>query len=234
MFLGAFVSDIVFNDVISSVQTDIPGANSLSDNRDLGSRAGYGRGTDSGKRNFVEFTAQEPGTFMILQIITPEVFYYEGYDEFYDVTNLNEEFNPAFDGVGFTPLQKAVMNSVPQLVTDPLNRRSYSEFVFSEYNTSIGQQPYGMMHMAKVNKLSGQMAEFGSYQSYALARSFNYVRNTFETQNQSAADYYSSYIKPEMFTNVFSSFAQDNFQFYLSFDYLKYQPISKQFLSFNH
>ena len=237
MFLGAFVSDIVFNDVISSAQLGDPNSEAdikLNNNKNLGSRAGYGRGTDYDKHNFIEFTAEEPGTLMVLQIVTPEVFYYEGYDEFYDVTNFNEEFNPAFDGVGFTPLQKAVMNSVPQLFLDPLNRQAYNQLPFSSYNTSIGQQPYGMMHMAKVNKLSGQMAEFGVYQSYALARSFNYVRTLYESSISSNPNMYSSYIIPEMFNNSFTSFVQDNFQFYLSFDYLKYQPISKQFLSFHN
>lgn len=237
MFLGAFVSDIVFNDVISSAQLGDPNNAEdikLNNNQNLGSRAGYGRGTDYDKHNFIEFTAEEPGTLMVLQIVTPEVFYYEGYDEFYDVTNFNEEFNPAFDGVGFTPLQKAVMNSVPQLFNDPGNRQAYNDLAFSSYNTSIGQQPYGMLHMAKVNKLSGQMAEFGVYQSYALARSFNYVRTLYETATTGVPNMYSSYIIPEMFNNSFTSFVQDNFQFYLSFDYLKYQPISKQFLSFHN
>lgn len=241
MFLGAFVSDIVFNDVVSSVQAADPGAaNSnadvLSANQNLGSRAGYGRGTDNHKETFIEFTSREPGTLMVLQIIVPEVFYFEGRDEMYDVQNFNEEFNPAFDGVGFTPLQRHVMNSVPSLTLDPLGRRSYADGSqsFSEYNTSIGQQPYGMRYMAKTNQLRGQMAEFSAYASYALARSFNYVRTLYQTQNSSRADYYSSYIIPEMFQNVFRSSVADNFQFYLNFDYLKYQPISKQFLAFHN
>lgn len=236
MFLGAFVSDIVFNDVISSTQGDSSDGSrpSMDSNKNLGSRAGYGRGTDYEKHSFIEFTAQEPGTLMVMQIIVPEVFYFEGRDEMYDVQNFNEEFNPAFDGVGFTPLQKSVMNMVPNLQYDPKGVASAKRRPFSAYNTAIGQQPYGMRHMAKINLLKGQMAEYGSYLPYSLGRSFNYVRSTFDTATQSPYDWYSSYIMPEMFTNVFASSVQDNFQFYLNFDYLKYQPISKQFLSFNH
>lgn len=243
MFLGAFVSDIVFNDVISSVQgseTDAEGnpvMPSLDSNKNLGSRAGYGRGTDYDKHSFVEFTAQEPGTLMVLQIVMPEVFYFEGRDEMYDVQNFNEEFNPAFDGIGFTPLQRSTMNLVPNLALSMNGNRSY-QHSYSEYNTAIGQQPYGMRHMAKVNRLVGQMAEAGSYLPYSLSRSFNGVRNLEDTDNMSnnptADKWYSTYPIPEMFTNVFASFVQDNFQFYINWDYLKYQPISKQFLSFNH
>lgn len=243
MFLGAFVSDIVFNDVISSVQgteTDANGNDvmpSLDSNKNLGSRAGYGRGTDYEKHSFVEFTAEEPGTLMVLQIVMPEVFYFEGRDEMYDVQNFNEEFNPAFDGIGFTPLQRSTMNFVPNLALSMNGNRSI-RYSYSSYNTAIGQQPYGMRHMAKVNRLVGQMAEAGSYLPYSLSRSFNGVRNLEDTDNESnnptSSKWYSTYPIPEMFTNVFASFIQDNFQFYINWDYLKYQPISKQFLAFNH
>ena len=233
MFMGAFIRDIVFNDVVSTSQTGDAGS-SMNSNKNLGSRAGYGRGTDYSKHSFVDFTAQEPGTLMVLQIILPEPFYYEGRDEMYDVQNFNEEFNPAFDGVGFTPLQKSTMNLVPHTSQDPLGRLTYEALAYSTYNTSIGQQPYGMRHMAKSNMLSGQMAEFSAYLTYALARSFNYVRGLYNTSNQSLGRPYSTYIIPEMFTNIFASNTVDNFQFYLNFDYLKYQPISKQFLSFNY
>lgn len=236
MFLGAFVSDIVFNDVISSVQGENADGSSptMNSNRNLGSRAGYGRGTDREKNEFIEFTSREPGTLMILQIITPEVFYYEGQDPMWRITNFNEEFNPCFDGVGFTPLETFSLNAVPHLMLDPQGRICYNDRSYADYNTSIGQQPYGMHHMAKVNQLSGQMAEYGSYLTYSLARSFNYVRSLYENQQSSRTDYYSSYIIPEMFTNIFKAYTQDNFQFYLNFDYLKYQPISKQFLAFNN
>ncbi len=243
MFLGAFVSDIVFNDVISSVQgteTDSDGNDvmpSLDSNKNLGSRAGYGRGTDYDKHSFVEFTAEEPGTLMVLQIVMPEVFYFEGRDEMYDVQNFNEEFNPSFDGIGFTPLQRSTMNLVPNLSLSMTGNRSL-RYSYSLYNSAIGQQPYGMRHMAKVNRLVGQMAEAGSYLPYSLSRSFNGVRNLEDTDNTSnspvSAKWYSTYPIPEMFTNVFASFVQDNFQFYINWDYLKYQPISKQFLAFNH
>ena len=235
MFLGAFVSDIVFNDVISSVQGgDGTSKQTLDSNQNLGSRAGYGRGTDFDKHNFIEFTAQEPGTLMVIQMIVPEVFYYEGRDEMYDVQNFNEEFNPAFDGVGFTPLQMSTLNLTPSLKYSPTGTASFNKVPYSEFNTAVGQQPYGMRHMAKVNLLKGQMAEFGSYLPYSLARSFNYIRSLYQTATSSLDIYTSSYIIPEMFTNIFASSVQDNFQFYLNFDYLKYQPISKQFLSFNH
>lgn len=232
-FLGAFISDIVFNDVVSTTQLSESADPQLNANRDLGSRAGYGRGTDGGKSNFVRFRSLEPGTFMVLQMIIPDVHYFEGRDPMYDKQNFNEEFNPEFDGIGYQDLQKGHLNMVPQLAVDPLGRW-HQEYDWSAHNTPVGQQPYAMEHMTKVNKLGGMFVMPTEYLSWALGRSFNYNRGTFETQTQQPArSFYSTYIFPEMYTNIFKSNVEDNFQFYLSFDYKKYQPISKQFLAFH-
>lgn len=232
-FLGAFISDIVFNDVVSTSQLSESVDPQLNANRDLGSRAGYGRGTDHGKSNFVRFRSLEPGTFMVLQMIIPDVHYFEGRDSMYDKQNFNEEFNPEFDGIGYQDLQKGHLNMVPQLSIDPLGRW-FQTYSWSTFNTPVGQQPYAMEHMSKVNKLGGMFVMPTEYLSWALGRSFNYNRGTFEVQTeQPARSYYSTYIFPEMYTNVFKSNVEDNFQFYLSFDYKKYQPVSKQFLAFH-
>lgn len=233
MFLGAFISDIVFNDVVSTTQTS---DDSFDGNGNLGSRAGYGRGTDNGKRNFVKFRAQEPGTFMVLQIVMPEVFYFEGRDAIFDKQNFNEEFNPAFDGIGYQDLQAGNMNMVPQLRDDPYGRVK-TVTSWNQHNISVGQQPYGMEYMTKVNQLSGMMVQPSEYLGWSLGRSFNYNRGnlTFIPEAlYSERGLYSTYPYPEMFTNIFKSNVVDNFQFYLSFDYKKYQPISKQFLAFHN
>jgi hypothetical protein len=230
MFLGAFESDIVFSDVVSTSQT---GDGSNPEKNDaLGSRAGYGHGRNTGKQNFVDFTSKEPGTFMVLQIIMPEVFYFEGRDLMYDKQNFMEEFNPEFDAIGYQDLQTSQMNLCPGLSLDPYGRRAYFGS-YEGFNTSIGQQPYAMEHMVKPNLLKGMMVMPNYYQKYSLARSFNYNRGNLDTLDSPPRGLYSTYPFPEMYNNIFqSTINADNFQFYLRFDYLKYQPISKQFLSF--
>ena len=237
MFLGAFSSDIIFNDVISNVQQGEN--NTLESNRDLGSRAGYGVGRDGARSNFFDFTAKEPGTVMIVQYIVPEVFYFEGCDPHHDTLNFNEEFNPIFDALGFQDLGKATLNSVPNLSIDPSGAYvkydpSTTPVPYSSYNIALAQQPYAFEHMAKTNKLHGQMVEPSYYQSWSLARSFNYIRSLPDAGESFVLNNpYSTYIIPEMYNNIFSNTVlSDNFQFYLSFNYKKYQPVSKQFLSF--
>lgn len=254
MFLGAFSSDIIFNDAVSTTQQS--GGEELGSNRNLGDRAGYGVGRDGDRSNFFDFTAQEPGTVMVLQWIVPETHYFEGCAPFHDTLNFNEEYNPIFDAVGFQDMRKSTLNIVPNLQYDPYGRIAVafprleadtmeSSYIYEEYDTAIAQQPYAFEHMCRPNKLKGMMTMPNYYQDWTLARSFNYNRGdirfvnadggTLYTQfpNRGPLGSYSTYIVPEMYNNIFSNGQYlDNFQFYLSFDYKKYQPLSKQFLSF--
>ena len=234
MFLGAFESDVIFNDVISSVQQGDATQNSLGSNSNLGSRAGFGVGKNGNESTFFDFTAKEPGTVMILQMIVPEVFYFEFSDPLHNTLNFNEEFNPIFDALGFQDLAKGDVNMVPNLVSDPDCGVIPVHYTWSVYNSALAQQPYGMEHMGKQNILLGQMVEPTYYQSWSLARSFNYLRSSVRNPlTMPQRSLYSTYVIPEMFQNIFASSPHtDNFQFYLSFDYRKYQPVSKQFLSF--
>lgn len=231
MFLGAFVSDIVFNDVVSTAQTGDTGI--VEDNQTLGSRAGYGRGTDRGKQNFVDFTAQEFGVFQIIQIIEPETFYYEGRDLQYTTHRYDEEFNPTFNIGLLQDLQKQQLNLVPNLAQSPTGTDVSTRFNFSEFNTSLGKQPYGMEHITKTNRLKGMMTMPEYYQGWSLGRSFNHVRDTSYQFSLSNRNLYSSYGFPEMYNNIFANSQNiDNFQFYLSFNYTKYNVVLKKFIPF--
>ncbi len=250
MFLGAFSSDVVFVDAVnhssntSMVDTDdVQKEVLLEDNGVLGSRAGFGIGKNGNRSNFFDFTAKEPGTVMVLQYIVPEVHYFEFTDPMYEKLNFNEEFNPIFDALGFQDMQKANVNAVPNLAIDPLgvtirNANSPTPPRFTLYNTALAQQPYGFEHMTKPNVLKGMMTMPSYYQNWTLARSFNYNRAFVRGKDNTYAGplgLYSTYILPEMYTNIFANTQNlDNFQFYLSYNYKKYQPVSKQFLSFGY
>ena len=250
MFLGAFSSDVVFVDAVnmssnkSMVDTE-DGEKEvlLEDNSVLGSRAGFGIGKNGNRSNFFDFTAKEPGTVMILQYIVPEVHYFEFTDPMYEKLNFNEEFNPIFDALGFQDLQRGNVNAVPNLSFDPLGVSIRSRFLpgrmaYSDYNSALAQVPYGFEHMTKANVLKGMMTMPSYYQNWTLARSFNYNRAFIRGKDNGyngPLGLYSTYILPEMYTNIFANTQNlDNFQFYLSFNYKKYQPVSKQFLSFGY
>lgn len=250
MFLGAFSSDVIFADAVnhsSNTSTFDSDEVNLLDNGVLGSRAGFGIGKNGNRSTFFDFTAKEPGTVMILQYIVPEVHYFEFTDPMYEKLNFNEEFNPIFDALGFQDMQKGNVNSVPNLAIDPLgvsiNPTSAESPAaihnrWSIHNSALAQQPYGFEHMTKTNVLKGMMTMPNYYQNWTLARSFNYNRAFVRGKDNTYSGplgLYSTYILPEMYTNIFANTQNlDNFQFYLSFNYKKYQPVSKQFLSFSY
>lgn len=229
MFLGMFQSDIIFNDVVSTAQTGDDGV--VESNQVLGSRAGYGHGTDRGKENWIDFTAEEFGTFQIIQIIMPEVFYYEGRDLMYLTHSYEEEFNPTQNIGILQDLEKQQLNLVPNRALSPTGTNNGSQLPFSTYNTSIGKQPYGMQHICKTNRLLGMFTMDEFYKGWTLARSVNGSRNS--TGLALPTPNYSSYGIPEMFNVQFANTQNiDNFQFYINFNYTKYNVVLKKFIPF--
>lgn len=229
MFLGMFQSDIVFNDVVSTAQTGDDGI--VESNQVLGSRAGYGHGTDRGKENWIDFTAEEFGTFQIIQIIIPEVFYYEGRDLMYLTHSYEEEFNPTQNIGILQDLEKQQLNLVPNRMQSPTGTYNGSQLPFSTFNTSIGKQPYGMQHICKTNRLHGMFTMDEYYKGWTLSRSVNGSRNSTGLATGNAN--YSSYGVPEMFNVQFANTQNiDNFQFYINFNYTKYNVVLKKFIPF--
>lgn len=231
MFLGAISQDVAFNDVVSTATTSED--TSVDANSQLGSRAGYGRGRRArGEDNggFVRFHAKEPGYFMVLATLVPEVFYYEASEPFYSKLALSEYFYPEYNAIGYQDLPVSDLNEVPY--SDDLKTLPSLNIDFQQWNDTLAQQPAWMEYMTRQNRLHGQMAEPGVYRPWSLSRSFNYSNQRGYTLPQSVA--YSSYVLPEMFNNIFVNQQNiDNFQLYIGFDYKKYQPVLKQFLSFN-
>lgn len=229
MFLGAFMSDIVFNDVVSTAQTGDDGI--VESNTNLGSRAGYGRGTDREKRSFIDFTAEEPGTLMILQIIQPEVFYCEGRNYQFLCDSYDKEFNPAWNIGLLQDLSTDQLNLVPNLAVNPTGAGVASQSSWSEYNFSIGKQPLAMQHITKTNQAKGMFAMNGGYRDYLLIHSFNGSRDVDGGVQSPVRGWYSSYPFPEQYHNIFANTQNlDNFQFYLNFDYTKYNVVLKKFI----
>ena len=230
MFLGAFTSDIVFNDVVSTAQTGDSG--DVESNTNLGSRAGYGRGTDRNKSSFIDFTAQEPGVLQVIQIIIPEVFYFEGRDLQYLTKRYDEEFNPEYNIGLLQDLHVQQLNLTPGLRYSAIGADNAGQLRFSTYNESIGKQPYGMQHICKTNRAHGMFTMPEAYKGWLLIHSYNRQPES-GGSSLSARGYYSSYGYPEEFNQVFANNQTiDNFQFYLSFDYTKYNVVLKKFIPF--
>lgn len=231
MFLGAMSSDVAFNDVVSTATTSDD--TSIDGNSQLGSRAGYGRGgrnREEDNNGFVRFHSKEPGYFMVLATLVPEVFYYESSEPFYNKLSLSEYFYPEYNAIGYQDLAVSDLNEVPY--RDELGVFPTNNVDWQTWNDTLAQQPAWMEYMTRQNRVRGQMSLPGVYRPWSLSRSFNYTNQVGITLPRGMQ--YTSYVLPEMFNNIFVNTQNvDNFQLYIGFDYKKYQPVLKQFLSFN-
>lgn len=256
LFLGKVSTWLSFNDVVSQAQTSDD--TDVDSNTALGSRSslGFGRMV-TGKlrskedRHFVSFTAKEPGYFMVLEWIVPEVSYFQGFDPLYDKRSLGSLFFPAFDKDGYQDKQLKYLN---EQVVDPLYGTSGMPgfFNFKDYNVAVAQEPAWWEYMTTHNLMSGQMVNEGVYRHWVFHREYDsrFVGDRpLRLNNDNISDFlptepaqwYSSpirdftdiYVNPEDFTHIFANEqGLDNFQTFYKHDIKVYQPLSHRFLSF--
>lgn len=245
MFLGSVSTWLTFNDVISQAQTS-EGNSELSTNTDLGSRAslGFGRMV-TGKlrskddRHFVNFTAREPGYFMVLESIVPEVCYWQGFDPMYDKRSLDSIYYPSFDKDGYQDKQMKYLVEQPMATFNKLPRSTY----FNLWNVAYAQEPAWWEYMSTHGRLSGQMVENGVYRHWVFRRESVHSDNNHPVSDSSAPPGYTTsipvdfaknvYVDPEPFNEIFANInGLDNIQTYYKHEFKVYQPLSHRFLSF--
>lgn len=250
MFLGSMSTWLTFNDVIAQAQS---GSNSeIESNQDLGSRAslGFGRmvtGSMRGKKDrpFVDVTVKEPGYFMVIETIVPEVAYWQGFNPMYDKRTLESLYYPAFDRDGYQDKQ------LKYLVEQPGEFAGLPPgFRFDTYNVAYAQEPAWWEYMTTFPKMSGQMVDNGVYRHWVFNRTIeiplrepsqslpaNSAPNTMvfnsSVNNSPFGATLDIYVKPEDFNHIFANInGLDNIQTYYRHEFKLYQPLSHRFLSF--
>lgn len=241
MFLAASNSYLYWNDVISQTQS-AEDDGLIDSNTNLGSRASLGQGrTAVGRANgrkgkdWVSFTAREPGYFMVLECITPEIFYWKGYDPQYDKLELRDLYFPEFDKDGYQGL--ALRHSVeqPRLSLD-------SNFVdsptYRSWNVQVAQHPAWSEYMMQWNTLQGEMVTPGVYRHWSFTRALNGLNSSFDvpgslSPSDIALDVLDVYVRPEDFNYIFANKqGLDNIHCYYNHELEMFQPLSHRFLSY--
>ena len=254
LFLGKVSTWLSFNDVISQAQTSDD--TDVDSNTSLGSRSSLGFGRmvtgklrDKDDRHFVSFTAKEPGYFMVLEWIVPEVSYFQGFDPLYDKRSLGSLFFPAFDRDGYQDKHFKYLNE--QLVNNVYGPAGLPPFFsFENYNVAVSQEPAWWEYMTTYNKMSGQMVDSGVYRHWVFHREFDplhiqhsrltddTIREYDPTQQADWAEPPQNitnniYVTPEDYTHIFANEqGLDNFQTFYKHELKIYQPLSHRFLSF--
>ena len=248
MFMGSVSTWLSFNDVIAQAQTSNSDGN-LESNTDLGSRAsiGFGRMVTGSlrpkkDRPFVEFTALEPGYFMVIETIVPEVHYWQGYDPMYDKHTLESLYYPSFDRDGYQDKQISHLVESGQGFNDKIHG-----LTIDTYNFAYAQEPAWWEYMVGYNRMTGQMVEDGVYRHWVFHRDIlpqfslysggvsptgpvNPSRVNIPLLEREATN---TYVEPEQFNSIFANInGLDNIQTYYRHEFKAYQPLSHRFLSF--
>lgn len=245
LFLGKVSTWLSFNDVMSQAQTSDD--TDVDSNTSLGSRAslGFGRmvtGKLASKKNrsFVSFTAKEPGYFMVLEWIVPEVAYFQGYQPMYDKISLEDLYYPSFDKSGYQDKQFKYLN---EQVQDP--RHGFKALPIrmniDNYNVAYAQELAYSEYMLRHNTMSGQMSEPGVYRHWVFHREVDPRYITTGSGAQSSSSWLDNvsavasniYVNPEDFTHIFANEqGLDNFHTFYRHELRVYQPLSHRFLSY--
>lgn len=256
-FLGSISSNIVFNDIYSTAQTDI-NSGSVTNNTALGSRAALGQGFIKNKGSFIEFKASEPGYIMCLFSIIPYVSYSQGIRKMYLKTSFNDLYKPEFDAIGYQDLQRLELDAIGlnyPLTASLTQVNQYDALDVSTFNYSIGKHPAWLEYMTAYDESHGLMAVRGQYGSWINNRPFNIgsyedsifdvtygedgfvetlslgTQGTHYLSDPNGSLDTSTYINSDLFNTVFAVNKYfDNFQVDMVFYDKTKQPISKQIL----
>ncbi|MBR5585650.1 MAG: hypothetical protein IKW36_05360 [Alistipes sp.] len=238
LFLGSVSTWLDFNDVTSMAQTS--DSDEIENNTNLGSRCSLGFGRmvtgkliDKDKRPFVSFLAKEPGYFMVLEHIVPEVSYFTGFNPMYDKRSLGSLYYPAFEKDGYQDKQFKYLNE--QIIEDFNSIPAMHPF--EDYNLSYAQELAWWEYMTEYGRMTGQMVEPGVYRHWVFYRDVKPRRNMTTGGVRWAENVLTTmcdtYVQPEDFNGIFANInGLDNFQTYYKHEFNVYQPISHRFQSF--
>ncbi len=230
-FLGSISSTLNFQDIISNAQTG--SGDAITSNEALGSRAGLGSSYMKNDGAFVEFRSVEPGYLVVLFSIVPNVSYFQGIRKMFLKTRFADIYTPEFDAVGYQDLQTIEMSAIG---AQPYSSESIGgTFTVGEYNAVVGKQPSWIEYMCAIDESHGLVTQFSQYGYWALNRPFDlqyfFVPDTITAYGGRAINDFSTYIKPQIFNQIFAVNKQThNFQVQIRFFDKTAQPMSKQVL----
>ncbi len=184
IYLGGASTEIVFDEVVSTAQTD---------GRDLGAIAGKGMQSGELRGGFIKAKINEPSILMGIASITPRVDYSQGNEWFINLKNMDNFHKPSLDGIGFQDLiteQMAHWDAVSNEDGELTN-------IFS-----AGKQPAWLNYMTNINKTYGEFANENSMLMMTLNRKYEVDNEA--GLNVSKIKDMTTYIDPVKFNDAFS------------------------------
>lgn len=196
MYMGGMAAEIMFEEVISSSETNVKG-----DYQPLGSLGG--KGTQVSKRggNNIHIKCEEPSYIIGIVSLTPRICYTQGNDwDLTDIDTLDDLHKPALDGIGFQDLMTEQMAWWDtQVIVTPGEPTEY-------YRKSAGKQTAWINYQTAVDKAYGDFAKAESKNFMVLSRNYEIYQPETISGNPGNPELkdLTTYIDPRKFNYAFA------------------------------
>ena len=158
IYLGGLSKEIVFQEVISTSETD---------SQPLATLAGKGIMSDKNKGGYLDVDVDEPSYIIGIVSITPRIDYSQGYDWDVFLDNMDDLHKPGLDGIGFQDLMTWQMHLAESF--DDKNG------IMQEF--SAGKQPAWINYMTNYSKCYGEFANPNTQMFMTLNRRYEVNSN---------------------------------------------------------
>ncbi len=180
IYIGGMSMEIVFDEVISTAETETSNGNSA-----LGALGGRGVAVNK-KGGHIKVKVNEPSFIIGISSITPRIDYYQGNKWWtYSLDSIDDLHKPALDGIGF---QELIEEQMLFSTTEVLPNGNITQ-------KSAGKQPAWLNYMTAYNEVFGEFADENKAMYMVLTRRYE---GTDEIEDL------TTYIDPTKFNYAFS------------------------------
>jgi hypothetical protein len=197
VYRGSLIKELAFEEVVSSVASDVPTGGAESNYQPLGELGGRGRLTRKNKGGRVRIKCNEPCVILGVVSLTPRIDYSQGNAWSVNLKTMDDFHKPPLDEIGFQ-----------DLITDQMawfdTKCNFQGDV--EYK-SAGKQPAWINYMTAVNQCRGDFAIDGNSMFMTLNRKYE--------QNSDGIADLTTYIDPSKFNEIFAYGELDSQNFWV-------------------
>jgi len=192
VYLGGMLSNLVFQEVISTAATE---------GEALGTLAGRGRRGGISKGGKITVKVDEPGYIMGIVSLVPNIEYSQGNAWDVNLKTMNDLHKPGLDEIGF---QNLITDQMAWW--DTLNVSGTNQTF-----RSAGKQPAWINYMTNVNKVYGNFADENQQMFMVLNRRYNPIISGGNTRIEDL----TTYIDPSKFNHIFADVRLDAMNFWV-------------------
>lgn len=170
----------------------------------------------------IVFDCTQPSVLVVMNSIVPIADYSQGIDPMLLHTDFKHCYSPDYDGLGWQPLTSGML--APQW--RPSELYSGADIIspwltVDPFTSAIGYQPAWEEYRSRVNRIHGDFHD--NMSNFVLQRIFPSITYSGNIDQR----FYSSYIIPDIYQNVWAVSDQNQFRVQYAFGYRARLPMSK-------